>query len=514
MYSVSSAVKLAVVAIAALGLTGSFAAQPACAQFGVGDIVVGLSGAPTNTFRVYDASGDSWSNGPAWQVIDPSPMGMGELVDVGFIQSIEFDNSNGLSHNARGNLLGVNFGNAFTSFELYNLATNGSTNSEIIWNIIEASGGTRGTNPMGSGPLTIRGGGLSVSPGNNYVAWTTFDAGPSTGREIWVHDYSPGGAPGSGAGASLTGPRHTGKGDGNGNAGLLDALNSGGVQSTAWLNDTTVASFNGFGEIITLDVAGIAGGTEDGTTAGFQPTVMTNWRVANSEAALAGAQSADIEYNPAVDPNHIYAAVTKPTTFEGELFVYNYNPTTGAISLANRMVLPDAMDDPPGPLLEPREIALGPDGSLYFSSFTAGTDLNLVSRFPSAALMDIPNWDPTDIEVFYIGGPSTNNGMDVAFSAPVVLGLPGDFNGDGWVDAADYTTWRDHLGDGDESALNGNGDGMNGVDAGDYTLWVDSFGTHNEGGGSLGAGNVPEPASVTLMAMGLIGLATARRRLR
>ena len=67
-----------------------------------------------------------------------------------------------------------------------------------------------------------------------------------------------------------------------------------------------------------------------------------------------------------------------------------------------------------------------------------------------------------------------------------VTGLPGDFNNNMVVDAADYTVWRDHLGAADESSLNGNGNGMNGVDAGDYALWKSHFGEHSPGAASRG----------------------------
>ncbi len=53
--------------------------------------------------------------------------------------------------------------------------------------------------------------------------------------------------------------------------------------------------------------------------------------------------------------------------------------------------------------------------------------------------------------------------------------LPGDFNGDAQVDAADYVIWRKHVGESDETALHGNGDNMNGVDEGDYGLWRIEF---------------------------------------
>ena len=84
---------------------------------------------------------------------------------------------------------------------------------------------------------------------------------------------------------------------------------------------------------------------------------------------------------------------------------------------------------------------------------------------------------------------------------PAPPGLPGDFNNNQVVDAADYTVWRNNLGAADEStALNGNGDGMNGVDNGDYNLWKSNFGDTSPGAGGLaGSGSaVPEPGTWSL----------------
>ncbi len=82
------------------------------------------------------------------------------------------------------------------------------------------------------------------------------------------------------------------------------------------------------------------------------------------------------------------------------------------------------------------------------------------------------------------------------------VGLPGDFNGDGSVNAADYTVWRDNEGAGDESALNGNGDGINGIDAGDYSLWVTNFGSGASSGNGLA---IPEPGTVALLLLSVFG---------
>ncbi|TWT33941.1 translocation protein TolB [Posidoniimonas corsicana] len=89
-------------------------------------------------------------------------------------------------------------------------------------------------------------------------------------------------------------------------------------------------------------------------------------------------------------------------------------------------------------------------------------------------------------------------------------GLPGDFNGDGVVDAADYTVWRDNLGLAD-AALNGNGvgDPSGLVVPADYELWRGNFGASSS---IDSAGTAPEPASVAMaMAALLASLATRRR---
>jgi hypothetical protein len=92
--------------------------------------------------------------------------------------------------------------------------------------------------------------------------------------------------------------------------------------------------------------------------------------------------------------------------------------------------------------------------------------------------------------------------------------VPGDFNGDGAVNLADYTVWRDNLGAADESALNLAGDSMNGVDGGDYNLWKMHFGEGASGLSATQAAAVPEPSSVVGMSLLLALTACGIRRLR
>ena len=90
-------------------------------------------------------------------------------------------------------------------------------------------------------------------------------------------------------------------------------------------------------------------------------------------------------------------------------------------------------------------------------------------------------------------------GSQVTF---VVAPLPGDFNGDGIVDAADYTIWSDTLGSTANLAADGNGNGT--IDAGDYTVWLSNFGrAYGSGSGAtITTTTVPEPATSAMLLSG------------
>lgn len=90
--------------------------------------------------------------------------------------------------------------------------------------------------------------------------------------------------------------------------------------------------------------------------------------------------------------------------------------------------------------------------------------------------------------------------LDNILAIGAAAGVDGDYNGNGVVDAADYTIWRDSQGNsGANLPADGNGDMM--VNSDDYDFWKARFG-NSSGSGSATA--IPEPAAVLLGVMLLL----------
>lgn len=79
-----------------------------------------------------------------------------------------------------------------------------------------------------------------------------------------------------------------------------------------------------------------------------------------------------------------------------------------------------------------------------------------------------------------------------------VTGVPGDYNGNGIVDGADYVLWRNG------GPLQNEVDAPGTVNAADYAAWRARFG-NTSGGGSLSEAAVPEPASFVLILVTVVG---------
>jgi len=137
----------------------------------------------------------------------------------------------------------------------------------------------------------------------------------------------------------------------------------------------------------------------------------------------------------------------------------------------------------------PKGMQIGPDGNLYVAD-TFGSSIVQID-------------------------PSTGSILDATFASldgafPRFLAwhevegtptLPGDHNGDGKVDAADYVLWR-----------------KLGLPAQGYTDWVTHYGESNLGsGGGASAGAVPEPANAVILGIAalhccLVSSRSVRRR--
>ena len=84
-------------------------------------------------------------------------------------------------------------------------------------------------------------------------------------------------------------------------------------------------------------------------------------------------------------------------------------------------------------------------------------------------------------------------------------GVPGDFNDDDKVDAADYVVWRKHRG---TMTMLPNDNGLGGtVGTAHFDLWRTNFGDMlMPGGGSGGQSAVPEPTTVMLLGTAMLAL--------
>ncbi|MEX2318116.1 MAG: PEP-CTERM sorting domain-containing protein [Pirellulales bacterium] len=151
-----------------------------------------------------------------------------------------------------------------------------------------------------------------------------------------------------------------------------------------------------------------------------------------------------------------------------------------------------------------------PGGGTNWENLESG-ELSLNIRpIPEGAILGIYYWQLISPPVV------TLSEAQVTFEGTISsLGMP-DYNGDGFVSAADYTVWRNTLG-ATGTGLPADGDGNHTVDFRDYNRWKSYLAQNGGGGASLSSSAVPEPATLGMIAVGVLAMlcgrwrATARR---
>jgi GH35 family endo-1,4-beta-xylanase len=132
-------------------------------------------------------------------------------------------------------------------------------------------------------------------------------------------------------------------------------------------------------------------------------------------------------------------------------------------------------------------LEVGPDGAIDFTGFYGDYEITI-------------NGETFDLSL--VKGTTE-------YSLVVGPALLGDYSGDGAVDAADYTVWRDAMAAGATSLVN-EGASPGAVDEDDYLFWKAHFG-EIVGGGAGALTAVPEPASLVIWLAALLMSSMARR---
>ena len=130
-------------------------------------------------------------------------------------------------------------------------------------------------------------------------------------------------------------------------------------------------------------------------------------------------------------------------------------------------------------------------------------EVNLAAQI--GRTIDLFNWSGvTPTGTFTVSSPYSWNLSNLYTTGEVTLTavpgvLPGDFNNNGVVDAADYVVWRDGLGSTYVQS--------------DYEVWRANFGrTAGSGAGANANANVPEPNTLLMLVLAATGSLLGRRR--
>ena len=172
-------------------------------------------------------------------------------------------------------------------------------------------------------------------------------------------------------------------------------------------------------------------------------------------------------------------------------FVFDYVPATntGDPGTAGSSMSATITD---GTTTWSRTLSPLPNAPWFFDGFSL-SKFGVIIRSTSGAVRN-GVFDFTISNLSYTGGTA-------------IAGVPGDYNNNGTVDAADYVAWRKG------GTLANEVDTPGTVNAADYTEWRARFGNTSGSGSGLDAGAVPEPTTAVLALLaGLAAVGSWRRR--
>jgi hypothetical protein len=154
-----------------------------------------------------------------------------------------------------------------------------------------------------------------------------------------------------------------------------------------------------------------------------------------------------------------------------------------------------------------------PDRESLLDSHNASTGIRLANNYYNTRFFElyVSDLDGANNGALDAAGRSIVDDLRYWNSRLTAADLPGDYNFNGTVDAADYVLWRKTTGSGDRLA----NDDTAGTGTDDFTRWQSKFGQIASSASSVGnVANVAVPEPTVVMRLAAVGLLLLRQRPR
>lgn len=241
--------------------------------------------------------------------------------------------------------------------------------------------------------------------------------------------------------------------------------------------------------------------TNDGTLASTSGAADFHGEITNGAAgviAVGGQSNATFFDNVNVTAGTLNIAAGSTALFLGDITI------SAGVNLSVALDLPADGSVAAAPIQVSGETTLDSQVSLSLADGFVPSEGDVFPLIEAAGGLTVGVIDPNNFDPLPANLAWDIQITSTSLNAVVVPGgidpgglVEGDYNGDGFVDAQDYLTWRGEFGQTSNLQADGNGDGV--VNAADYTIWRDNLG---QGAPPLAgaAPPAPEPAGVLLFA--------------